>query len=68
MANLANKANHESISWDNIRLTRALKLMVYFSSVLPSKFMSKHKNEIVYQMILNPDPICQKKNTKFFND
>ena len=68
LANLANEANHESISWDNMRLTRALKLMVYFSSILPSKFMSKNKNTMVYQMILNPNPVSQKRNNRFFND
>jgi len=46
---------NKTVSWNNTRLTRTLKLMLYITSILPSKFMSMHHNEDVYHKIMNPD-------------
>ena len=55
LASSANQNQNEELSWDNVRLTRALKLMVYITSILPQKFMSTHEGQENYYRILNPN-------------
>lgn len=55
LASTANLKQDEDLSWDNVRLTRALKLMVYITSILPQKYMSIHQDQEIYYRILNPN-------------
>jgi len=55
LAELTNDSQKKSVSWNNTRLTRTLKLMLYITSILPNKFMSMNYNENVYHKIMNPD-------------
>lgn len=55
LAELTNQTDKKSVSWNNTRLTRTLKLMLYITSILPNKFLSVHYNEDVYHKIMNPD-------------
>lgn len=55
LADLTNDNQKKSVSWNNTRLTRTLKLMLYITSILPNKFMSMHHNEDVYHKIMYPD-------------
>ena len=52
----------EKLEYANNRLIRALKLLVYFSVVLPGAFMSYYKNEELYQdVIFNNEHYLDKK-------
>lgn len=42
------KLNEEKLEFANGRLVRALKLLVYFSVVLPGAYMNYYENESVY--------------------
>lgn len=54
LAALANLDNNAPVEWNNTRMTRALKLMLYISGILPNKFLSAHCDEAAYKKILNP--------------
>ena len=51
---MANLDNDEPVSWDGTRLSRGLKLMLYISGMLPHKFMMAHRDQDVYESIMNP--------------
>jgi len=55
LAELTAEGDKNTVSWNNTRLTRTLKLMLYITSILPNKFMSMHYNEDVYHKVMNPD-------------
>ena len=46
------RKDNEKIDFANERLIRALKLIVYFSVVLPGTFMSYYQNDDVFQKII----------------
>ena len=54
LASMANLDNDEPVSWDSTRLSRGLKLMLYISGMLPHKFMMAHRDQDVYENIMNP--------------
>ena len=52
MAALANLDYNEPVRYDNKRMERALGLLLYFSAILPNKFLSVNKNDPIFYEIL----------------
>lgn len=44
------------ISWDNERMQRAVKILLYCSSILPNKFLSLKRDQEVFKKVLCHDP------------
>lgn len=46
----------DSLRWDNERLQKTVKLLLYCSSILPQKFLSLKKKDEVFRKIVYHDP------------
>lgn len=55
LASIANLDLTAPIDWQNQRMVRALKLIVYYSSILPDKFLSLHQDHPVFDQIMKKD-------------
>lgn len=42
----------QDIYWDDHRVKRLVRLLLYFSTILPNKFLSAHRNDPVFEAIL----------------
>lgn len=47
--------NKEKLYWEDHRLKRAVRLIIYFSTILPNKFLSFHRNDPVFEKMLRND-------------
>lgn len=56
LANLINEDSEEKISWDNERMQKAIKIILYCSSILPNKFLSLKRDQNVFKKIMCHDP------------
>ena len=54
---LAKLVNRENIKWDDERLHKAIKILLYCSSILPNKFLSIKREHNVFKKILCYDPM-----------
>lgn len=46
----------DAVRWDNERLQKTIKLLLYCSSILPQKFLSLKKKNDVFRKIVSHDP------------
>lgn len=53
LANLVNLSRKQPVHWDNPRLRKAIRLIVYFSSILPLKFLSENQDKEVFDKMLS---------------
>jgi hypothetical protein len=53
LADLINHGIKERIQWDNPRLRKAMRCLLYFSSILPLKFLTQNQDEEVFDRILS---------------
>lgn len=53
LADLVNQSEKEPVSWDNPRLRKVVRQILYFSSILPLKFLSINQDEDVFDRILS---------------
>lgn len=49
------ESKQDDIYWDDRRLKRILRLIIYFSIILPNKFLSHFKNDPIFEKILGAD-------------
>jgi len=52
LASMANLDNEEPVSWDNTRLSRGLKLLLYISGILPNKFAIAYRDYAIFKKSL----------------
>lgn len=53
LAGLVNQEKKQAVKWDNARLRRAVRFILYFSSILPLKFLSDKQDQDVFNKILS---------------
>jgi len=53
LGDLINHGVKERVQWNNPRLRKAMRYLLYFSSVLPLKFLSRNQDEDVFDRILS---------------
>lgn len=64
LAKLSNEASEEPVRWDNPRLRKAIRFILYFSSVMPLKFLSVNQDEDVFNKILSQGKYGQSRKGK----
>lgn len=64
LANLVNQAKKKPVQWNNPRLKKAVRFILYFSSVVPLKFLSVNEEEDVFNRILSLGKYSQSRRRK----
>jgi len=61
---MANKSLNAPVHYENKRMKGALRLLLYFTSVLPNKFMSVNRDSDVFNKILGTEKYSKTKRGK----